>query len=689
MDMPDELLTQLWNNMDWKAIEKKLESLQTELTLAAFRQDEREIQNIQKRIVRDIDIKCLAVRHVTKSTSTPGVDGIKWRTSAEQMRAAMSLTSKGYKASPLRQIIIVDKKGKERRPNIPTYFDRAMNVLYAYSLIPVAEAIGDRKSFAFRRGRSTQDAHAYVLEALKGKGAPSLVVCADIKACYAHIHHAWIIRNTPMDKRVLSELLRAGIVFAGELYPTEGQGISEGANLSPYIANIVLDGLQKYIFHGLYGEKEPDDYSNGNMIRFMDDIIVTVRSMDTAERVLGLIGEFLAARGLYLSAEKTRICRIEDGFTFLSRTYVRKNGIIYSFPSDAAVERFIGELRDFISTNRKSQRDLIVSLNRRLKGWAEYHRYCDAENAFRKVDAAVQTALWESAVKKHPNMQLAKVKAKYWYKGPNGRYSYALPDDKSIQVIHLADTVLITQEKVKTNANPFLDKDYTEKRTHEREIQNVSGPYRSIWERQNGQCYYCGRSILSDHPRTVVTRNLSRPPSIQNSAYIHRICALSEIEIIRTDKDISYLRPFDVMCILEEISRRQKHPAKSKAKIGPEWKYFKLKQFFSECTSASITLTFKEIEKISEVKIPETAHKSKQWWYPRKEYNRIAEAWITEGYCLRKINLDKKKVTFHREEDGLTKLKIPDVILNGQIPDNAAYELETYIDYIMKKYGLK
>lgn len=580
MEMPDELLSKLWEDIDWKAAEEKLTKLQARLTLAAFRKDDKEIEDIQKRIVRDIDIKCLAVRHVVKSTSTPGVDGVRWRTAAEQMKAAMSLTSKGYRASPLRQIIIIDKKGKERRPNIPTYFDRAINVLYAYSLMPVAEARGDRKSFAFRRGRSTQDAHAYILEALKGEDAPPIIVCADIKACYSHIQHSWILKHTPMDKKVLAELLRAGIVFAGELFPSEDQGISEAANLSPLIANIVLDGLQKFIFQGLYGDEEPSDYANGNMIRFCDDIFITVRSEETAHRVLELVKAFLAARGLFLSDDKTAICHIENGFTFMSRTYVRKNKVIYSYPSDAAVERFIGELRDFIATYRKSQRDLILSLNHRLKGWASYHRYCDAGEAFRKVDTAVQTALWEAAIKKHPNMQVAKIKAKYWYKERNGKYCYALPDDKSIRVVRLADTILIMQNKVKTNANPFLDREYTEKRTHEREIQNVSGPYRAIWERQGGLCYYCGRPILADQPRTTVQLDLSQPPSIRNSAYIHRICALNDLEVIRTDKDISYLRPFDIMSILEGISQRQGAIVKSKQPINPDWKYYKLKVFF-------------------------------------------------------------------------------------------------------------
>lgn len=158
----DEYLGSLWEKINWPAAEEKLALLQERLTIAAFRHSTKEITDIQKRIVRDLDIKCLAVRHVVNSTSSPGVDGVKWRTPGEMMRAAMALTSKDYHASPLRQIRLIAKNtGKERRPCLPTYYDRAMNVLYGYSLIPVTEATAERKSFAFRPGRSTQDAHAY------------------------------------------------------------------------------------------------------------------------------------------------------------------------------------------------------------------------------------------------------------------------------------------------------------------------------------------------------------------------------------------------------------------------------------------------------------------------------------------------------------------------------------------------
>ena len=604
------------------------------------------------------------------------------------MRAAISLTSKDYHASPMRQILITAKNtGKERRPRIPTYYDRAMNVLYGYSLIPVTEAMAERKSFAFRPGRSTQDAHAYVLEALKGKDAPEYVVCGDIKAYYSHIQHSWLLKNVPMDKRVLSEFLNAGIVFAGKLFPAQDEGISEGSNISPYLGNFVLDGLQKYIFDGLHGTSSPEDYANGNLIRFADDILVTVRSPEDAQAVVELLKIFLDERGLTLSENKTKICKITDGFTFLSRSYIKKNGLVYSKPSDKAVERFIDDLKTTIQSNRKSQRDLILLLNRKLKGWAGYHRYTDATDAFRRVDAAVQAALLEAAIDKHPRMPLAKVKAKYWYRESDGRHCYALPDDKSVRVVRLADTLLLTHNRIKTNANPYVDRDYTESRTHEREIQNVTGAYRAIWERQNGVCYYCGRAILTDQPRTTVQLNLHRPPSVRNSAYVHKMCVANEFEVVQTMEDISVLRPYDVYSILEGIASGQRL-RRVKKEIRPDWKHIKLKEFFSKATAASVTLTFEMIEEIEGQALPASARKNKDWWYPRSNCNQIAEAWITEGYYMHALDLNKGKVTLRREEDGVSKLIIPKVLTSGKLPDNAVYELETHMEYIINKYGL-
>ena len=127
-----------------------------------------------------------------------------------------------------------------------------------------------------------------------------------------------------------------------------------------------------------------------------------------------------------------------------------------SYPSDEAVARVKGELGELILTHRKSQRSLIKDLNSKLSGWSAYHRYSDAYDAFREVDAAVQAFLLEAALNRHPKMQRAKVISKYWYRQADGRHVYALPDQKDVQVLSLADVMLIEYRKAATGKNYYI-----------------------------------------------------------------------------------------------------------------------------------------------------------------------------------------------------------------------------------------
>jgi hypothetical protein len=148
---------------------------------------------------------------------------------------------------------------------------------------------------------------------------------------------------------------------------------------------------------------------------------LTVRTRADGERVLKLLDSFLAERGLTLSEEKTQIRTVDEGFDFLSHFFIKKDGYIHVYPTDQAVERFIADLTETIQSFRKSQRDLIGLLNQKLRGWANYYRYSDAADAFRRVDTAVQAALLESAMAKHPRLAKAKIISKYWY-GDGGEY---------------------------------------------------------------------------------------------------------------------------------------------------------------------------------------------------------------------------------------------------------------------------
>ena len=687
----DEYLAELWENIDWKAAEEKLANWQEELSKAAYRHDDKAIIDVQRRIVRDLNIRCLAVKKVVTSGSGPGVDGVKWSTHGEMMRAAMALTKKDYHASPLRVLLLTAKNtGRQRKAGIPTYHDKAMQVLYGFSLIPVAEARADKKSFAFRPGRSTQDAQAYILDATKGTDAPSIVITTDIEAFYSSLMHSWLMRRSPMDKYVLNEMLNAGQVFAGELFPAEDVGISEGANLSPYLANIMLDGLQGVIYRGLQGEEQEWDYDNGNMVRFADDMFVAVRTYEDANRVLEILEEFMASRGLTLSKEKTKIADVTEGFTFLSVRYVKKHGVIYCYPAEHAIERVISESVELIQAGNLSQRFLIERLNKKLYGWGSYFRTCDAEEAFRRVDSAIQTALLDAARERHPRMQLAKVISKYWYKEADGRFCYALPQDRSVRLIRLADILLIHHQKIRASANPYIDADYMENRTHEREITNVTGSYKAIWARQNGRCYYCGRPILVDQPRTLIQMDLRGKPGLRNFAYIHQMCGLNEYEVINWLDDVSLIRHYDILSVLEEIDGgEQENDTPEQRRLSPLWQHWGLKEYLRQCTAPHITLTFKEIEKLNGNPLPPSAFKHHSWWYPRKNSRSICEAWTSEGYALDYLDMKHAKIRLRKNTDGMIKLEIPAILTEKRLPENAIFELERFMGYVIKKYGLK
>ena len=691
--MTDEDLIKQWKKIDWDAVEETLRKYQCELSIAAYMYDNLKVRVLQKRIVKDLGIRCLAVKRIAESKAGAGVDHIKWTKPLDMMKAAMALNDKNYHASPMRIIKFRSKNtNKFRISHILTYFDRAMSVLHGFTLLPVTEALADEYSFAFRPDKSTQDVHACILSALRGIDAPPFVVCADVKAFYATVRHSWLVEHVPMDKNVLAELLSAGIVFAGELFPTDDLGISEGSNLSPYLGNFCLDGLQSYIYQGIHGSDiNIRDRADGRMIRFADDILVTVREESTGYKIIEILRDFLAGRGLKLSTDKTRVVPVTKGFTFLSRTYIRKGDLLYSYPADEAVERFIADIRTSIKDSPvMSQRQLILMLNQKLQGWATYYRGTDALLSFKKIDAAVQAALLEKSISLHPKLPVEKIKHKYWYEEHDGRYSYALPDDKSVKVMHIADTLLLAPKLIsfdtRQHMNPFIKRYFEQRKAHDKEIQNVTGKYKAIWKRQNGICHYCGRHILVDQQKAVVPYDVKRKPSKYNLAYIHQVCEINEyMDILVDDVDDGFVRKYNVIDCLENIINEDKDEDVSIFNIN--WKYRQLKDFFEKTNKASVTLTFKEIEKIIESTLPQSSS-NKRFWYRNGKKICICHAWESEGYKTKKLDLVNKKITLHRVEDAVGSLEIPTELLNKKLPINAIWELENHFAYIIKKYGL-
>ena len=698
----EESMAMLWRGIDWRAAEDTRVELQRAMALATAHHDRDEQLRLQEVIVKDFSMRCLAVRDVSPKHTGPGVDKVRWTTEADRMRAVYMLRPDNYHARPYKQVDYRPKGGKERHIGLATMYDRAMSRLFNFALAPIEEVQADKKSFGFRKGRSAHDAHEWLRFMLTkrgddGKGiAPSIVVKADVRCFYASVQHDWIMEHIPMNKHVLKEIVSAGSVYFGKLFPRHGEGMSEGCSIAPTIANFMLDGLQKHIYLGLHGAsgRDVEDYVAGEMVRFADDMIVIVRSFAQGEEVLGLIAGFLAERGLELNDEKTGIYTLAEGFDFLGRTYELVGGHLRTYPSREVEERFIRRLAETVERSHCSQRDLIGKLNDMLNGWANYYRYSDALECFRRVDAALDAVLLKTLRDRHPKTRVKDLIDQHFVES-KGHHHYCLRSNANVRVVRLGETVLAHHERVKCSLNAYLDPDYVEGRTHDREIAHVTGRYKAVWRRQGGLCHHCKESILVDQPKIVVPIDVTKQASIGNLAYVHLWCANDEYQVIYMDEPLTSFIPYDYQQVLEEVEHIKKLEATydvtiTHAHLPEDWVYWPLKAHFAGLTAASATMTFKEMEKILGRPLPKAARTHKAFWYEREGSTReICRAWKTEGYEMADLNLKREKVKFKRERADYVHAYLPREITEQRIPDDAAYKLNLYAEGLVKEYGLK
>lgn len=337
--------TERWKRVDRCKAEEYVRKLQARIVKAQREGRYNKVKALQWLLTHSFYGRYMAVVRVTtnKGKNTAGVDGVKWSTPASKAKAIETLKRRGYKPLPLNRVEIPKKNGKKRPLGIPAMKDRAMQALYLMALDPIAEVTGDQHSYGFRKHRSCQDAIAQCHNVLSRDVAPKWILEGDIKGCFDHISHEWLLDNIPMDREILRKWLKCGYVFNGDVFPTE-EGTPQGGIISPTLANMTLDGLQSLVQNAVKPHWEQADTEYGrvrvkpkiNLVRYADDFIVTAKDKETIELViLPLIRQFMAERGLTLSEEKTKITHVSDGFDFLGfniREY-KSNGKLLTKPS--------------------------------------------------------------------------------------------------------------------------------------------------------------------------------------------------------------------------------------------------------------------------------------------------------------------------------------------------------------------
>ncbi|WP_237071723.1 group II intron reverse transcriptase [Mizugakiibacter sediminis] len=401
--------------------------------------------------------------------------------------------------------------------------DRAMQALYWLALDPVAETRGDPNSYGFRSGRSTADAIAQCHNALSRKHSPKWVLEGDIKGCFDNIGHDWLVGNVPMDRRVLSKWLKAGFVEGHKLFPTDA-GTPQGGIVSPCLANLALDGME-----GLLKDSLPRR-AKINFIRYADDFVVTGASKEVLEtQVKPMLVGFLAERGLQLSATKTKITHVTEGFDFLGWHVRKHKAFLRIVPSKRNATTLYAKVRDRLRELRGAKQDDVVgALNPILRGWGNYHRVVHASRPFAKMDYLITRALWRWAVRRHPMKGKRWIKRRYFR--ANGSRDWLFQTDR-FSLVRLASISVDKHIKVRADANPYDPKDeaYFDERLTRRMRSTLQGRRRLywLWDRQEGLCPVCAAKITKAtgwHVHHVVWRVYGGPDRLSNLQLLHPTC---------------------------------------------------------------------------------------------------------------------------------------------------------------------
>jgi RNA-directed DNA polymerase len=365
---------------------------------------------------------------------------------------------------------------------VPTIADRAWQCLAKYALEPAHEATFHAHSYGFRTGRSAHDAQKNLFNNLRShcNGIEKRVIELDIEKCFDRISH-----TTIMDNLIAPNGIKIGIfrcLKAGVNPDFPQQGTPQGGVVSPLLANIALNGIEsihRYHKSGS-GSRITDKTSASSIsepsIRYADDMVIILRPQDDANEILAKIDSFLAARGMMVSAKKTKITATTDGFDFLGWHFkVLSDGRFKSYPSVDNFKKFREKVKNIVNCSNYGSKVKAVKLAPIVRGWRNYHRFCDMSGA--------KFSLWSLRYRTHTVFNKETKNTR----------------ESSVQLIKKAfPTVPYSENRhsnVKGEKSPY-DGDLTY--WSERNSKLYDGLTAKALKKQNHSCGYCGMKLTSE-----------------------------------------------------------------------------------------------------------------------------------------------------------------------------------------------
>jgi RNA-directed DNA polymerase len=343
----------------------------------------------------------------------PGVDGNRF----EDIEAygldrwlgelALELRKETYEPEAIRRVYIPKPNGKLRPLGIATIRDRVAMTAAVLVLGSIFEADLPTEQYGYREARSALDAVRQVHSLLNT--GHTQVVDADLSEYYETIPHSELLQSVArrvVDRKVL-HLIKMWITAAVEETDRRGNtqrttrnrdqkcGLPQGSPLSPLLSNLYMRrfvlGWKRLGYEQKFG---------GYIVTYADDLVICCKR--GAEEALSEMRRIMQRLRLTVNEEKTHICSVPAAhFDFLGyqfgRFYSERTGRAYigTRPSKKSVKRLITSIHELTAyTTCLLDAEVVVeSLNRKLRGWANYFKLGPVSRAYKAVDRYTTTRL--------------------------------------------------------------------------------------------------------------------------------------------------------------------------------------------------------------------------------------------------------------------------------------------------------